>query len=439
MKELTNIPTTKVERATKFIKTGAKLGVNYLKHYTKNIVSDAPVSRQQLDQDNAKDIFDALSEMKGSVLKLLQMLSMEKNFLPAAYTEKFADAQYRTPPLSAPLVVKTFVQSIGQPPSQLFDTFNVRATSAASIGQVHQATKNSKQLAVKIQYPGVANAIHSDIQMVKPIAFRVMGLPEIDFEKYLQEVETKLIEETNYTLELKRSMTLSDQCRHLKNLVFPQYYPELSSSKIITMDWIEGLHLKEFLMTNPPQSIRNQIGQALWDFYDFQVHTLKTIHADPHPGNFIIQPDGNVGVIDFGCVKEIPNDFYTLFFSLVLNETLDNPKRLQSALLQAEILFEDDTPQKKAFYMDLFKENLRWAGKPFQNQTFDFGDASYMTDMQEMGNKLMQNEELKKERDARGSTHFIYINRTYFGLYALLNELGANIETRGLHFIKPKK
>jgi predicted unusual protein kinase regulating ubiquinone biosynthesis (AarF/ABC1/UbiB family) len=76
------------------------------------------------------------------------------------------------------------------------------------------------------------------------------------------------------------------------------------------MDWLEGLHLREFLATNPSQELRNQIGQALWDFYNFQQHELRAVHADPHPGNFMITPDGKLGVIDFGCIKEMPDDFY---------------------------------------------------------------------------------------------------------------------------------
>ena len=96
----------------------------------------------------------------------------------------------------------------------------------------------------------------------------------------------------------------------LKNTVFPTYYPELSSDKIITMDWMEGLHLKEFLATDPSQALRNKIGQALWNFYNFQQYELKAVHADPHPGNFLITPDEKLAIIDFGCIKEIPEDFY---------------------------------------------------------------------------------------------------------------------------------
>ncbi|MEM8969599.1 MAG: AarF/UbiB family protein, partial [Bacteroidota bacterium] len=161
MKEQNKIPTSKVQRATRFVRTGAKIGGNYAKYYAKKALQQN-VSRESLHEDNASDIYSELSELKGSALKVLQMMSMDKNLLPTAYTDRFAMAQYSAPPLSYPLVVKTFQKYFGKGPTELYDTFSRSAKNAASIGQVHQATLDGKELAVKIQYPGVANSISSD-------------------------------------------------------------------------------------------------------------------------------------------------------------------------------------------------------------------------------------------------------------------------------------
>ena len=161
-----------------------------------------------------------------------------------------------------------------------------------------------------------ADSISSDLKLVKPFAFRLLGMSEKELNIYIKEVEERLLEETDYKLEVRRSIEFSEACKNLENVVFPTYYPALSSDKIITMDWIKGLHLKEFLKTNPSQSLRNKIGQALWDFYNFQQYELRAVHADPHPGNFLITPDKKLAVIDFGCIKEIPDDFYLPFFEL---------------------------------------------------------------------------------------------------------------------------
>ena len=92
---------------------------------------------------------------------------------------------------------------------------------------------------------------------------------------------------------------------------------ELSSDRVITMDWMHGKVLKEFMATNPDQETRNKIGQAMWDFYNFQIHELKEVHADPHPGNFLVTKDNKLAIIDFGCVKKIPEDFYKSYFQLL--------------------------------------------------------------------------------------------------------------------------
>src|SRR6185436_17453250 len=234
MKEFDRIPVSKVQRASKFISTGAKIGTNYLKHYGKKIIN-AETSREELHQDNATDIYNSLSELKGSALKVAQMLSMDKSLLPTAYQQKFAMAQYSAPPLSYPLVVKTFLKHFGKGPEQIFDTFTHKAVNAASMGQVHLATLNGKKLAVKIQYPGVGDSVKSDLAMVKPIALTMFKLNPVEYDEFIQEVEMRMMEETDYTLELKRSIELSERTSHLNNTIFPKYYPEFSSHRILTM------------------------------------------------------------------------------------------------------------------------------------------------------------------------------------------------------------
>jgi predicted unusual protein kinase regulating ubiquinone biosynthesis (AarF/ABC1/UbiB family) len=248
------IPTSKVQRAAKILSTGVKVGGNYIKYYAKKTVNPS-MTKDELHEDNATDIYASLSELKGSALKVAQMMSMDNQVLPKAYQDKFAMAQYNAPPLSYPLIVKTFVRTFEKTPDKLFDTFSKEAVNAASIGQVHKATKDGKQLAVKIQYPGVANAISSDLKLVKPLAAQLFNMKKADLDSYLEEVESKLIEETDYTLELRRSQEIAQACSHLEGLVFPGFYPELSSKQILTMDWIEGIPLSQFTAKESPQEL----------------------------------------------------------------------------------------------------------------------------------------------------------------------------------------
>jgi len=429
MKEQISIPTSKVKRASRFLKTGAKVGGNYVKHYSKKLFNPN-LDRFELDEENAEDIYESLSELKGSALKVAQMLSMDKNVLPTAYQDKFAMSQYSAPPLSYPLVVKTFKDNLGKAPDELFDSFTKKAVNAASIGQVHKAIKDGKELAVKVQYPGVADSISSDLKMVRPIAARMFNIKTSELEQYIGEVESKLIEETNYTLELQTSIRLTEATSHLEGIIFPKYYPEYSSDRIITMDWIDGVHLRDWLVTNPSQKDRNRIGQLMWDFYDFQIHDLKEVHADPHPGNFLITEDKQLAIIDFGCVKKIPEDFYKAYFKLLQKGILNKSVDLEGLFLSLGFITDDDTEKDKEFFITLFKEMIELLGKPFHVEKFDFGDDEYFKEIFEIGERVSKMQEIRKSKTARGNKHGLYVNRTYFGLYNLLNMLKADIATK---------
>ncbi|WP_316816925.1 AarF/ABC1/UbiB kinase family protein [Pedobacter nyackensis] len=425
MKTQDHIPVTKGQRSAKFVKTGFQIGGNYIKHYSKKLFNPR-LSRDELNEDNATDIYKSLSELKGSALKIAQMLSMDKNILPKSYINKFSQSQYNAPPLSGPLIVRTFTRSFGKTPDLIYDTFNLTSSNAASIGQVHEASLNSKKLAVKIQYPGVGDSISSDLKMVKPFAFRLLGMSEKELSIYIKEVEERLLEETDYELEVKRSIEFSNACAHLENIVFPNYYPQLSGKKIITMDWIEGLHLKEFLNTNPSQELRNKIGQALWDFYNFQQHELRAVHADPHPGNFLITPDERLGVIDFGCIKEMPNDFYEPFFSLISADTLKDKKKTIEAFRKLEMIQPDDSTSQIEFYYTAYREMIELFARPYTSKSFDFSKPEFFEQLYSYGEKISTMPEFKQ---ARGVKHFIYVNRTNFGLYTILHELNALVNT----------
>lgn len=431
METIDRIPTSKIQRAGKILQTGARVGVNYLKYYGNKMTRSEAEARQLLDENNAEDIYDGLKNLKGSALKVAQMLSMEKNILPESYIDKFSLSQFSVPPLSPPLVIKTFTKYFGKTPTQLYDKFNPQAINAASIGQVHQAEKDGKKLAVKIQYPGVSDSISSDLAMVKPIAIRMFNLKGKGSDQYFKEVEEKLLDETNYILEVEQSLQLASSCAHIEGLRFPGYYPELSSERIITMDWMDGRYMTDFCNENLDPEIANRIGQYLWNFYMYQIHELRKFHADPHPGNFLISDDNELIVLDFGCTKEIPDDFYAPYFALVHNTDLDDKEEFQSKLFELEILKPDDSKREQEFFSGMFHRLFSLFTRPFQNEVFNFADPAFLGEIAALGQEYSKNAELRKLNGNRGSRHFIYVNRTFFGLFNLLHDLGATkIEVR---------
>jgi predicted unusual protein kinase regulating ubiquinone biosynthesis (AarF/ABC1/UbiB family) len=193
------------------------------------------------------------------------------------------------------------------------------------------------------------------------------------------------------------------------------------------MDWIEGLHLPQYILTAPPQEERDEIGQRIWDLFMYQFHVLHLVHADPHPGNILITPMGDLAVIDFGCVKDIPVDFYEPFMELTAPGVLDDAELFERKLFDLEILLPEDGPDAKAYYTNLFHEVLSLLLKPYHNEQWDFGDAEFFDQIAKVGERMSRETLTSKYKLNRGSKHFIYVNRTFLGLYQLMHSLEARI------------
>jgi predicted unusual protein kinase regulating ubiquinone biosynthesis (AarF/ABC1/UbiB family) len=187
--------------------------------------------------------------------------------------------------------------------------------------------------------------------------------------------------------------------------------------------------LKNIWLQSQHKRKKNKIGQKLWNLYDFQVNNVRAIHADPHPGNFIIQKDGNIGLIDFGCVKQIPDDFYYKYFQLLDAKRVNDDESLRELFFELEFIFRDESKANQDLFFDVFKNSMSLLIRPFLRETFDFSDQKYFDELYAMGDELKNRKDLRKNGMARGSKHLLYINRTYFGLFSLLNELGATINT----------
>ena len=194
------------------------------------------------------------------------------------------------------------------------------------------------------------------------------------------------------------------------------------------MDWMYGQHLGEFTNKNFSQEIGNKLGQTLWDFYMFQIHGLRRVHADPHPGNFLVSEQNTLIAIDFGCIKEVPNEFYVPYFELAKKENIENDAVFMAKLYELEILTETDSPKELKFFKALFKEMLTLFTSPFHETSFDFGSNDFWEKIADLSERYSKDSQIRKMNGNRGSKHFLYMNRTFFGLYNLLHDLRAKID-----------
>jgi predicted unusual protein kinase regulating ubiquinone biosynthesis (AarF/ABC1/UbiB family) len=425
-----HIPQSKLARGGAFLKTGARVGGTYLAGAVKRGLG-AKTSDEALQERVATQLLQGLTKLRGTALKIAQVMSLDDSVLPPAMQRVLAQAQHSVPPMSGPLVVKVFTSTVGQPPGKVFQRFNTEATRAASLGQVHEAWLEGRRLAVKIQYPGVAATIQSDIKMAKQLArVAVSSMPRSvanfsaqELEPYFAEVEARLMEETDYALELQNSQAFAQQCQGLPGVVFPEYFPHLSGDRVLTMEWLEGLHIDDFLATQPSAELRRTAAQHLWNYYEHQLHRLHRLNTDTHPGNFLFRPDGTVAVLDFGCVKTVPPHIYHALNEMMQPGCYDDPTRLEPVLRDTDILRPTDPPATVAHITALFGNMLRAMGEPYARGRFNFNNPEWQQRVLETGM------ELKQLKEVRGSKDLIFVNRTYYGLYAILRRLDVEIDT----------
>ncbi len=155
---------------------------------------------------------------------------------------------------------------------------------------------------------------------------------------------------------------------------------------------------------------------------------MKAIHADPHPGNFLFQPDGRVGIIDFGCIKEVPEDFYLHYFPLLIPAIRENEKVVNTLMSNIEIVFPADSTEIRKELTEAFLEMTALLSRPFESPTFHF-TTEFIDSIYAKGEEIYQIPEVKKPTQPRGSKHALYVNRTYFGIYSMMADLNANINT----------
>ena len=245
-------------------------------------------------------------------------------------------------------------------------------------------------------------------------------------DSYFREVETRLLEETDYHHELERSVELTVASSHLKGVRFPAYHQEFSTGKILTSDWIDGMPLDRFADGKADQRERDIIGQALWDFYSHQVHVLMLFHADPHPGNFLVK-DSELWVFDFGCTKKISEEVYRKQFRFLDPRLERNPELLHQALRDLDVILLEDGPEEITTITSLCMTWIELLARPFREGIFDFGDPGFLKAIYEMGEESSRADYLRTMRGQRGSPDTIFVNRAFFGLYSLLGRLRARV------------
>jgi predicted unusual protein kinase regulating ubiquinone biosynthesis (AarF/ABC1/UbiB family) len=415
----------------------AHAGASQLGHMARNRMrkdADKEAAQDAHEAELGRILFGTLNQLKGSALKISQMLSLDSDFLPESVRRELAKACYQVTPLNRALIHKVFQSEFGMAPEQLFAQFVPQAFAAASLGQVHQAlSRDGQSLAVKVQYPGIAATVSSDIRMLRTVLTTLGmgsdGMPRKEVvDDFMREMEIKLAEELDYRHEAAQ-LEWFRQHTHLPGIVIPRSLPELSGMRILSMEKFEGQHLDAWLAGNPDQAERNHFGQLLFDWFWYCVCELGYLHADPHPGNFLLMPDGRLAVLDFGCTRAISAGFCDAMARCWRALLCPDKAQQNAALRQAYVdlqLFPPELPpaQFERELLPALQDIQEWKIQCFRTERFDFANKSvHPASAVRQHNQVLANVVQGYHPDLP------YFDRAYLGLMHNLKSMGAVINT----------
>ncbi len=426
----TKLLTSKLSRSMKTTAMVTQSGVKHLGYLaSKKFTKDPECLKNKHEQELGKILFKGLSQMRGTALKASQLLSLEAELLPKGIRDELLKSCYKVPPINRALVRKVFMQEFGAEPSSVYETFDGKAFAAASLGQVHRATLESgEKVAVKVQYPGISEAIDSDLKILSfvlsSVALTTNYLPKKEVMNItLDEIKVCLKNEIDYELEAESTQWFADKLKGCE-IRIPQVYKDYSSKKVLCTELLQGQHIDEWLQGEPTQEQKNSAGQVILDTFLQCLFGLHAIHADPHMGNYLFLTSGEVGLLDFGCVKHVKEGFCQTMAKILSAFKIGDQQVIFECYKQLK-LFD------KALPFDTYQKDIRpvleplqkWMSEPFKSDRYDFSKlhAPPILDQDHQGAVKFLNNITRDQ---------MYFDRSFFGVFQLLRKLGAVVQTK---------
>jgi predicted unusual protein kinase regulating ubiquinone biosynthesis (AarF/ABC1/UbiB family) len=316
-----------------------------------------------------------MSYLRGATMKVGQTLGSFPDIVPGAFVETLEQLHFRAPPMHWSLLREMVYNELGDDPENVFESFEKRAFAAASLGQVHRGRlKTGEDVAVKIQYPGIARTIREDFRNL--FLFLLPARLSSDWEnvrEQFDDLRTRLERETDYqreaaTLQKARSLFRDDE-----GIVIPRAFPRHSTGRVLTMERLEGVHLDEFLAGDPPQELRNEFARKMLRAWYRMLFAGRVLYVDFHPGNFIFMEDGRLGVIDFGCMVELDDTLWELFRKMDRPLTTGRRADRVAALKEWSWIGDDPADEDRVRLTEQFAD-WSWHSR-YCGGEFDFADV----------------------------------------------------------------
>jgi aarF domain-containing kinase len=402
-------------------KVGAAYLAAWLRNWPRGVSDDSAATRVHLRA--AREILATMGYLRGGLLKAGQMLASCSEPLPGEFAEALEQLHFQAPPMHFALLREQFRNELGCEPEDAFASFETRAMAAASLGQVHRARLESGQaVAVKVQYPGIARAIRSDFAVLRALLLPLRlagdwGSVKAQIEDLLGIVEG----ETDYLAEAAALREARALFREGDGIFVPRVYPEHSSRRVLTMELLDGVHLSEFLAGDPLQELRDLVGARVCRALARLVCSGRLLHGDPHPGNFLFTPGGELGLIDLGCMRRVDPGEWAWYLRLeraFLGGADDAaPGRMLVAADADEVL----EPERE----ELLAAWWRWVVRPFRHiGAFDFGAEDFLREGMDILSRVLARCYLRGRPSAPLAT------RAKLSVALVLHRLRARVDVR---------
>jgi predicted unusual protein kinase regulating ubiquinone biosynthesis (AarF/ABC1/UbiB family) len=419
-------PTGRLHRAWILGSLQARVAAGYGLSWARGLFSGQDAKKRLVVDQHlraALQLFAGMGYLRGAVMKIGQTLATYPETVPDAWYELLEALQCEAPPMHFSLLREQLRRELGADPEVLFASFETEAFAAASLGQVHRARLvTGEEVAVKIQYPGIARTIRSDLAnlrlLVAPLRFTR------EFENLIEvfdDIEATFAKETDYRLELRHAQHAREILGDMEGVVVPRVYPELSSERVLTMEYLPGVSLRVYLAGSPPQQDRD-LQTARMMRLSARLFYQRLLYADPHPGNYVFLPDGRLGLLDFGCCRELEGEDWEIML-LGTRGLAEGGEAQREAIRRGSCLTVEEAQDEERFARTVAV--VEWLWEPLRtDEEFDFGDPEYLR------RGMQLSETLTRRGEIRHSPMVTWTNRLFFGLRAVaLRLLGrANLK-----------
>ncbi|MBN2384856.1 AarF/ABC1/UbiB kinase family protein [bacterium] len=398
------------------------VGASYLGHRLKSTIVSPDKAAEDLQQTNirnAKRIARTFGNLKGAVMKVGQMMSLQAGLFPEEFTAELSTLQQDSPSIPFELIQNQIEHELGAPINKLFKSFDQTAFASASIGQVHRAVlPEGTEVAIKVQYPGVAAMVDSDMKNLRML-FRSIARYKLNMDVLIiwSEIRERLEEELNYDHELQNILDFRARFQDDPKILIPEPIPEYCTRQVLTLEYISGLSWRDLIAPSFPETTRNELALTLFRCLLRQLFDFRLLHADPNLANFNFRQDGRLILYDFGCVKHFSQTFMDNYKQLVIHAVRADYQELMNDLKKIGFSWTPET----AIDEKLIKQFTQTILRPYLvDQPYDFGEATLHVELFDIISQYLPN-----EVKFTIPPDMVFLDRVIGGMYGNMMKLRA--------------